>query len=222
MSTTAHEIQLALRTAAGHERAAVAAEEQALKTYEMKMKSAGASAYHAFELAMKSAPEFQGRKIDEASVRRHYESTKPRPWWDKHLTSIKVNGNPATREWGARLIQWHIDPEAAIARRAKRIAGKATARSLAKKKPSTYGPRGPQAPTRREIDRVVATGTAIAHAGRQDLPRLELDTIHATREDGLGEINRLKSAWMRLKEGAQFDTGIEIIKAAARELEKLA
>jgi hypothetical protein len=225
MSTpTNHDIQLALRTAAGHERAALQAEAQAAKTYEMKMVSAGASAFHAFELAMKAAPEFQGRQIDEKAVRRHYESTKPRPWWDKHLAAVRVNGSAATREWGKRLIQWHIDPEAAKARRARRIADDTARRKVQKVKTEraarqTQGPRGPQV-TRAEANRVVAASTSTAIAGRE-LPRLELAEVHATAQDCLGEVNRIKSALAKLKEPAQFDNAVELLKAAARELEKL-
>jgi hypothetical protein len=146
MNETNHEINLALRTAAGHERAAREAEEQGAKTYEMKMISAGASAYAGFVLAIKAAPEYQGRKIDDAAIQRIYQSTKPRPWWDKHLAAVKVEGKPATREWGARVIQWHLDPDAAKARRAARMLEKANARKKLNEKQNSvgHGPRGPR------------------------------------------------------------------------------
>jgi hypothetical protein len=121
MSDLNHQIHLALRTAAGHARAAHDAMSAADKTYEMKMKSAGAAVYEAWELAVRSLPEYQGRKIDDKALVRIYEGTTPRQWWDKHLSTIKVDGKPADREWAKRTLQWHLDPDAARARRAQAV-----------------------------------------------------------------------------------------------------
>ena len=224
--TPAQEIQLNLRTAAGHERAAQDAEAEGTRKYEMKMISAGAAAYGAFALALKAAPDYQGRKIDDKAIRRIYESTKPRPWWDEHLARVKVNGATATREWGKRLIQWHIDPEAAKARHARRLADDTARRKVLKEKEErrARGPRSPQVhaapPTRREVDKVVTAAASTALAGRE-LPRLEHTEAHATREDCLGEVNRIKSAVGKLKDAAQFDAAVELLKAAAREIERI-
>src|SRR5438270_8768218 len=114
MSDLNNQINLALRTAAGHERAALSAEAQGNKSYELKMKSAGASVYEAFALAPRA--ENPGRKIDDKRIAQIYQSNAPRPWWDKHLSTVKVEGKAATREWGKRLIQWHLDPATAQAR----------------------------------------------------------------------------------------------------------
>jgi hypothetical protein len=121
MTDHSHQINLALRTAAGHARAAHDAMSAADKTYEMKMKSAGAAVYEAWGLAVRAQPEYEGRKIDDKALVRIYESTKPRPWWDKHLSAIKVEGKPGDREWAKRTLQWHLDPDAARARRAQAV-----------------------------------------------------------------------------------------------------
>lgn len=226
---THHEIQLALRTAAGHERAAREAEESAAKTYEMKMKSAGASAYAAFVLAAKAAPEYQGRKLDEKAIARIYQSTKARPWWDQHLAKVKVSGAPATREWSNRVIQWHVDPEAAVARRARRLADDTARRkSLKERKNSVaHGPRGPQArsaPSTATMRKMAEAGAAVAAPDPRTLPSLEkaLASVGATAQDCMGEINRIKVAVARLSEPAQFNEAVELLKAVARDVEKLA
>lgn len=223
--TVTQEINLALRTAAGHERAALDAEASAAKTYEMKMKSAGASAYTAFALAVRAAPEFQGRKIDDKAIERIYQSNKPRPWWDAHLAKVRVAAAPATREWAKRTILWHIDPEAAAARRAANRLKMATHHKVLKEKANKAGQgvRTPQrAPTTREMRAVAKAGVDAAHAGRE-LPSLEkaLAPIGATREDCYGEINRIKVVVSRLTEQAQWNEAVELLKATARDLEKL-
>lgn len=156
MSDLNHQIHLALRTAAGHARAANDAMSAADKTYEMKMKSAGAALYEAWGLAVRAQPDFQGRKIDDKALVRIYESTKARPWWDKHLATIKVDGKPADREWAKRTMQWHLDPDAARARRAQAVV-RSTAHHKRVKEAAARGARTPQArsePTTGEMRQV--------------------------------------------------------------------
>lgn len=154
-----HQINLALRTAAGHARAARDVEVQADKQYEMKMKSAGAAVYEAWGLAVRSQPEYQGRKIDDKALRRLYESTKARPWWDKYLSAVKVEGKPATRDWAKRTLQWHLDPDAARARRAqgqvRSAAHHRRVKAQAAAGAASWGGRTPQAaPTTAEMRKV--------------------------------------------------------------------
>jgi len=217
-STASHEINLALRTAAGHERAAHAAEAGGMKQYEMKMVSAGAAAYGAFVLAIKAAPEYQGRKIDDAAIRRIYSSTKARPWWDAHLKAVKVEGEPAEREWGKRLIQWHIDPEAAKARRAKLTLRLANYRKAQEKSP-TRGVRTPQAaaPSTAEMRTVARASEETALAGRE-LPRITAEAWPSL-EDLLGEVNRISAAVRKAPE-TQREALLDILRTTAREVER--
>jgi hypothetical protein len=220
MNETNHEINLALRTAAGHERAAREAEEQGAKTYEMKMISAGASAYAGFVLAIKAAPEYQGRKIDDAAIQRIYQSTKPRPWWDKHLAAVKVEGKPATREWGARVIQWHLDPDAAKARRAKAALRVASAHKALKEKANraTHGVRTPQAkvPTTTEVLAHAAAVTKALQPARE-LPRAAAEAV--TLEDLLGDVSRINSTVRKVK--AEDRAAVQdILRVTAREIER--
>ncbi len=229
-ATVNHEINLALRTAAGHERAALQAEADGLKQYEMKMKSAGASAYAAFVLAAKAAPDLQGRKLDDKAIERLYTSPTRRPWWDEHLAKVKVDGRVAGREWAARTIQWHLDPEAAKARRAKHALANANARKALKKAApaSAHGSREPQAgraaaaPTTHEMREIHRAAQTTALAGRELPPAASGVSASATREDCLGELNRIRSALGALREGAQFDEALDLLKAVARDLERLA
>ena len=220
--STVHDINLALRTAAGHERAAHAAESGGMRAYEMKMASAGASAYGAFVLAIKAAPEYQGRRIDDAAIRRIYSSTKPRPWWDTHLKSVKVEGKPADREWGKRLIQWHIDPDAARARRAH-----STARRLAnhvktqKKTDARGGQRPPQVrtapPSTAEMRVVANAAQSTALAGRE-LPQVEEDAGPKWQEL-LDELQRITLAARRITR-EHFGPVLDILRTTAREVER--
>jgi hypothetical protein len=173
MSDLNHQINLALRTAAGHDRAARDTEAQASKAFEMKKKSAGASLYEAWGLAVRAQPEYKNYKIDDKALARIYESNKPRPWWDKHLAAVRVDGKPADREWAKRLLQWHLDPNAARARHAM-FALKAAAQYKRLKeqgnKPSQggYSPRPASSATdAKHSDRVTEANTTAAAAGRE-------------------------------------------------------
>lgn len=168
-----HQINLALRTAAGHARAARDVEVQADKTYEMKMKSAGAAVYEAWGLAVRSQPEYRGRKIDDKALRRIYESTKARPWWDRCLAAVKVEGKPATRDWAKRTMQWHLDPDAARARRAqghvRSAAHHKRLKKMAEAGANPWGDRTPQAaPTTAEMRKVgMAPELGMGYGGAQ-------------------------------------------------------
>lgn len=139
MTEVTHQINLALRTAAGHARAAKETIDAADKAYEMKMKSAGASVWEAWTLAVRAQPEYANRKLDDRALARIYESTKARPWWDRHLSTVKVEGKPANREWAKRTIQWHTDPDAAKARRAKESAQNAVSYQRRKERVAAQG-----------------------------------------------------------------------------------
>jgi hypothetical protein len=157
MTDLNHQIHLALRTAAGHARAARDVEVQADKQYEMKMKSAGAAVWEAWTLTVRALPENQGRKIDDKALVRIYESTKPRPWWDKQLATVKVDGKPADREWAKRTVQWHLDPDAARARRLQHAARLEGARRKVKEsqaRPHTPNSGRPSAPSSGEVRKV--------------------------------------------------------------------
>lgn len=223
MTDVNHEINLALRTAAGHERAAREAEAEGNKQYEMKMKSAGASAFAGFVLAIKAAPDYQGRKIDDAAIKRIYESTKPRPWWDQHLAKVKAEGKPATREWAKRVIQWHLDPEAAIARRALQNSQRLSrAKSLKERaERAARGGNPPQvykAPTTAEFRSVA---TAMQEKREPASMAQAIASNGCTMQDVLGELNRIRTAVSRFKEPAQFNEAVDLLKAVARDIERL-
>lgn len=157
---TDHEIQLDLRTAAGHYRAAKNAEGQ----FEMKMISAGAAAYSAFVKALRGADEYQGRKTDDKAIRRIYLSNKRRPWWDAQLAAMKVDGKPATREWAKYTIQWHVDLEGAKSRHAQGRLQQAAAQKRLRKQRRSMTSRS-RAPTREEIDRFTEASISAACGG---------------------------------------------------------
>lgn len=221
MSNASHEINLALRTAAGHERAAHAAEAGGMKQYEMKMVSAGAAAYSAFVLAIKAAPEYQGRKIDDAAIRRIYTSTKARPWWDAHLKAVKVEGQAADREWGKRLIQWHIDPEAAKARRAhtnaRRLANHVKTQKKADARGGSPSPREQAAPNTAEMRAVHVASQETALAGRE-LPR-STGAGGPSIADLQDEVTRIFNAVRKVGE-ADRAAVLEVLRVTAREVER--
>jgi hypothetical protein len=110
--------------------------------YENTMKSAGASMYAAFADALRAQP---GRKdADDKLVRKIYESTAPRPWWDELLkeAGYRRDSEPRKRMLGATvLIQWHLAPAKAMKNRANRIAADAKRRELEEKKQRGSGTR---------------------------------------------------------------------------------
>lgn len=183
MNETELKINLALRTAAGHYRAANDVLTTAESTCEMKYKSAGASVWEAWCLAVRALPEMAGRKLDDKALARLFSSPKRRPWWDKHLAAVKVEGKPATRDWASRTLQWHLDPDAARARRAQQRAVTAghqrKVREAAAKVHSRYSNTEKREPTTAEFRKVVervtsASGTegALARAERDEIERL--------------------------------------------------
>ena len=223
--STSHEISQQLRAAVAFERTALKAEADGEKQYEMKMKSAGASAFAAFKLALADAPEYKGRRIDDAAVRRIYQSTKPRAWWDKHLQSAKQD-----REWGKRLIQWHLDPDGAKARHVGTRLRVANYRKL-QGKPGAQGVRTPQARAggsapvtapatprtseMREIARA-ATTTALAH---RELPDNEASLQGVRTADLLNECERIRRAVVNVKPGERAEV-LDILRTTAGEVER--
>lgn len=215
---TTHQINLALRTAAGHARAAFDVLKTAEGTYEMKMKSAGASVWEAWSLAVKAQPEYVGRKLDEKALVRIYESTKARPWWDRHLAAVSFQGKPVNREWAKRTMQWHVDPDAARARRAKDNALSAANYKKRKEKVEAQGRPRPQAgaPSTaemkevgngwtpqevREYDADTSTAGAETRAAREELDRLLERISKATRT--LTNLHQLAEAEALLRLAAE-------------------
>jgi len=223
--STSHEISQQLRAAAAFERTALKAEADGEKQYEMKMKSAGASAFAAFKLALADAPEYKGRRIDDAAVRRIYQSTKPRAWWDKHLQSAKQD-----REWGKRLIQWHLDPDGAKARHVGTRLRVANYRKL-QGKPGTQGVRTPQARAggsapvtapatprtseMREIARA-ATTTALAH---RELAEHSGNEAGVTAIELSAQVSRIKRAVEHVKPEDRHEV-FDILRTTAGEVER--
>lgn len=222
---TVHQINLALRTAAGHARAANEVVAQADRSYEMKMKSAGASVWEAWALAVKSQPEFHGRKLDDKALVRIYESTKARPWWDRHLSAVKIEGKPANREWAKRTLQWHVDPDAARARRAKDVALRAANHKKHKEKVEAQGRRRPQAgaarePSTAEMREVAAVakdkwgvepGWTFEGGDRKDAPGDALEQL----------LDRVRRAALRLSTNEQLAEAEAMLRLAAEGLEAL-
>lgn len=216
----ANDILQHIRQAAAHETAATRHEDR----YEQQMKSAGASMYQAFSIALRASEQFQGRKIDDKAVLRIYQSTAPRKWWDAHLAAAKYPG----REDAKRLIQWHVDPAGAQARRAQHtirtLAGKK--RLASQRAAATQG--APLRPKREEVhaERITEGNVKAALAGRELRPGLavgsDVEDGHsaaATVEDLLGELNRLSAAVRRVKAGER-DAVLEILRVTAREVER--
>lgn len=196
----AAEIHQAIRAALGHERAAAGHEDK----YEQQMRSAGASMYAAFALAAKSQPEYQGRKLDEKAIARLYKGTAPRKWWDEHLAAAKVvdGKGKADRDRAKRLIQWHVDPDGAAARRVQRAQQK-----VSQRRQSVSAARGPRVAPESHVTPVMQQ---LAAAG-------EAPTV--TLEDLLGEVSRLQSAARKVEEAHRADA-LEAVKNAAREVER--
>lgn len=128
-----------MTTAAQHIRQASAHEDAAYRhenKLEEQMKAAGAEMYAAFAIAAKGSDELKGRKIDDKALLRLYKSTKPRPWWDAALKEAGFAsslGDKAARQKASYLIQWHVDVDAARARRSAGQLQQATAQQRLRK-----------------------------------------------------------------------------------------
>jgi hypothetical protein len=132
-------IQGHIRQAIAHERAAGSHDDK----YEQQMKSAGAEMYAAFEAALRAAPEYKGRQIDDKAIARIYQSPTRRPWWDKELAVASIKAKDR-RDYALRLIQWHLDPSKAQANRGREIAYQASARLKDQRVTPARGKRPPQ------------------------------------------------------------------------------
>lgn len=220
------EITQSIRAAAAHEAAATRHDER----YEQQMKSAGASMYAAFTAALRSTPEYHGRQITDRTVLNLYQSSKPRPWWDKELLAAGVqakHGQP-DRERASRLIQWHVDPTAAQSRRAKHALTLAAGRKRLEKQGAgaAHGARAPRAGgstvTRAAADRVNAAAHEGAHAGRDLESAQGLDNAAGMRESSRAEvlalIGRLQSKARRVEVTALADA-IDVLEAVERDLD---
>lgn len=208
---SAGDITTAIRQALASERAAASHEDK----YENQMKSAGASMYAAFTLALRAAPEYQGRKLDEKAILRIYKSTAPRKWWDEALAAAKVTtkDGKADRDHAKRLLQWHVDPEGARARRAQHALSCVSSRKrvAAKRTAAARGSREtPKAPTTAEM-REIAVSPALGAGYAAD----QVVSI----EDLLGECSRLSSAAKKV-EPLHRAEALEKLRVTAREIER--
>jgi hypothetical protein len=210
-----------IRQAAAHEDAAG----RHSNKFEEQMKAAGAEMYAAFVLALKGAEEYRGRKLDDKAILRIYQSTKPRPWWDKELVQGKLRptlGESAARKAATYLIQWHVDPEGARARRAhgqlqqaaaqKKLRNQRTAAARSMTSRSKSGPS--------DLDAAIVTraATNTAHVGRE-LPPPMGQGPSASVNDLLGETQRIQSAARKVPE-VNRDEALSILRAAARDIER--
>lgn len=229
MTELNHQIQLALRTAAGHARAAADAMSAADKTYEMKMKSAGAAVYEAWALAVRSQPEYAGRKIDDKALVRIYEGTTPRPWWDRHLASIKVEGKPADREWAKRTLQWHLDPDAARARRLQAVVRaeghRRKVKEAGERRPNSGRTYAPSTGEMREVGKAAELGMgygidALAE-GAKGFGEQPPTPAKAARNACINLIERARAAVLRLSDPAQLSEAEDLIRDLVEQLEGL-
>lgn len=226
-----HQINLALRTAAGHARAASEAEENATKVYEMKMKSAGASVYEAWGLAVRSQPEYQGRQLDDAALQRIFQSNKPRPWWDRHVQAVRINGKEGNREWAHRTMQWHTDPDAARARRAqdnaRRIANHAKRNGKIPRqggRPPQHNGKEPSTRDMRELSKAIRLGEGFdmgAKSFHEAVKPLGMENQHArdSIKRRLERVNLLVSALSHPEQLAEAD---ELVKGLVEAIEEIA
>lgn len=220
---SASQIHQLIRAAAAHEDAAGRHEDK----YEQQMKSAGASMYEAFVLALRGAEEFQGRQIDDKAILRIYQSSKPRPWWDAQLKSAGL-AHPydqrADRDRAKRLIQWHIDLPAAQGRRAQAALQEAARRKTLAKQGArqTQGARVPPKSQAREAHhaaKVTAAAQTAALGGRPELDADHKQMMDVPLDDLMREASRISSAVKRVaveRRGAVR----EILIVAAREVEE--
>lgn len=217
------EIQQSIRAAAAHEAAATRHDER----YEAQMRAAGASMYAAFCAALRACDEFRGRQITDRTILHIYQSPKPRPWWDKELAAARLTvgkDGKADRERAARLIQWHVDPAGAAARRAKHALTLAAGRKRLEKQPSgsAHGSRAPRAaPTRAEAERVKAGAEERASSRSFVAERAEPDASprNAAKAEVLALIGRLQSKARRCAIVALADV-IDVLEAVERDLDE--
>lgn len=213
MTTAAQHI----RQAAAHEDAAGRHEGKA----EEQLKAAGAEMYAAFTLAAKDAPELKGRKLDDKAIARLYQSTKPRPWWDDALAAGGYERGKATRQKAAYLMQWHLDIDAARARRASGRLQQAAAQKALRKQRATRArsmtSRSELSVTSREASTIT---TAAANSAHQQRELLSLETsTDVELGDLLGEVQRIQSSVRKVKPVYRGEV-LSILKAAANDIER--
>jgi hypothetical protein len=209
------DLQQAIRAALAHERAAGSHEDK----YEQQMRSAGASMYAAFTAALRACEEYRGRQITERAILRIYQSPKPRPWWDQELAAagVKKDDGRADRERAARLIQWHVDPDGARARRAKHVLASASARKKLtdQRSAAARGSRAPREVSRREADAVRGAARGV---------EVEIDPGNAAvqeagRKQVLALLGRLQSKAKRVDLSALADA-VDVLEAVERDFDE--
>jgi hypothetical protein len=188
----------------------------------MKMKSAGAAVYEAWGLAVRSQPEYQGRKIDDKALERIYSGTTARPWWDKHLAAVKVDGKPADREWAKRTLQWHLDPDAAKERALRTVArSQATRRRVkeaAERRPAGNSGRT-SAPSTKEV-REVGKAAELGSYGSGPIPAAPTP-VKASRNAAINLIERARAAVLRLSDPIALAEAEDLIRNLVDQLEAL-
>jgi hypothetical protein len=229
---SALDIQRHIRQATAHEDAAGRHEDK----YAQQMTAAGHSMFTAFTLALKGAEEFQGRQIDDKAILRIYQSTKPRPWWDKALKTadVLVEGRAERtpdRERAKRLIQWHVDPTGASARRAQHALKEAARRKKLEKqgRGKTQGARvvperasGARVSPAREAkhaERIVDAATTAATGGRAPAEVESAKPVTPPLDDLLAELSRIGSAVRKVKPEDREEVRSMLV-AAARDVER--
>lgn len=197
-----------IRQAAASERAAGSHEDK----YANQMKSAGAAMYAAFRDAMMEQPDWKGRKIGEHVVKRVYESSKPRPWWDAYLEAAKFvdEKGAAKRDDARRLIQWHVDPAGAQTRRAQRQLQQAAAQRRLREKRREASQGMTSSP---KSEPSTATMRAIGNSATEE------GVADVSLEDLLGECSRLQSAAKKVEAGHRAEAMLAV-RNAARQIER--
>lgn len=215
-----------IRQATAHEEAANKHEDR----YEMQMKSAGASMFAAFKLALAAAPEYQGRKIDDKAIERIYQSTKPRPWWDSALKAggVKETAGKPPRKRAAALIQWHLDPiSAAGTYGAVKVMQAAAQKRLRAQRAAQTRPvtsRAKAAPSTAAMRDLHVAGQVAAAGGRSlqvvaGGKKGEGNAAASSLEELLAEVNRIQSAVRKVKPDDRAAV-FEILRVTAREIEE--
>ena len=87
--------------------------------YEQTMRAAGKEMFDDFVLAMRHAPEYRDREIEDQSIVRALTAKRAPRWWHGLLDAAGFEGGP----WYARLlIDWHVDTDRARKRHRRDLA----------------------------------------------------------------------------------------------------
>ena len=179
-----------IQKASAHEDAAGRADQK----YQQQMKAAGAELFTAFKLVMEEA----GKPVPDgpAAFERFYAYARKEPWDE----ALRAQGKD--REWAKRTLQWHIDPDAAMRRRAERSLADARRRKqLSDPKGKYQGPRGPRS--------TASDGAAAAVS--------ETHVARATRGDEVREVERAATS-KEIRGGAALENPLPVARGLIRNL----